>query len=160
MGMKVYQSRRDNRSGYVADLGARIGLQAASDLRHLAPRECHVGDGIELLRRIDDSAAAQDEVAAHFTSIVPSLLVRLCAVTGLPSRVTSMCARYRRLLEWPSSQAALSAARRSKSANTAAISASFGAQSSCGTRSTSRSSRNRSCSSLPAIIRCAACAIA
>ena len=65
MGVKVYQSRRDNRSGYVADLGACIGLQSASDLHHLAPRECDVGDGIDLLRRIDDPAAAQDEVIRH-----------------------------------------------------------------------------------------------
>ncbi len=57
-------------------------------------------------------------------------------------------------------QAALTCARLRKSANTAAISPSLGAQSSGGTRSTSRSPGKRSCSSLPAIMRCAASAMA
>src|SRR5262245_43695778 len=63
--MQVDQSRRDDRAGHVANVGAGIALQARCDPRHFAPRESDIGYGVELLRRVDHAAAAEDEVVSH-----------------------------------------------------------------------------------------------
>ncbi len=62
MRVQVDQPRRDDMVRHVARVGA---LQVLADLRHLAARERHVRDGVELLRRIDHAATAQHEVIGH-----------------------------------------------------------------------------------------------
>src|SRR5262245_24295207 len=63
--VQIDQSRRDDGAGYVANVGAGRGLQPRSDARDLALREGDIGDGVELLRRVDHAAAPKDEVVSH-----------------------------------------------------------------------------------------------
>jgi hypothetical protein len=65
VGVQVDQSRRNDGAGDVAHVGIGIALQSGADARHLALRERDVGHRVELLRRIDDPAAAQNEVIRH-----------------------------------------------------------------------------------------------
>src|SRR5215470_12798748 len=65
VGVHVDQARRDDVARHVAHLGAAVGPQAGVDLGDLAVRECDIGDTVELLRRVDDTPALQDQVECH-----------------------------------------------------------------------------------------------
>ena len=65
VGVQVDEARGDDKAGYIADVGFGIGAQRGPDARHLAPGEGDVGHRVELLRRIDHAAAAQDEIIGH-----------------------------------------------------------------------------------------------
>ena len=90
MGMQIDQSGRHDGAGHLANV-ARFGRKARSDARDFAVGEGHIGHGIELLRGVDHSAAAQNEVVGHGT-VPPTIgstaaarseaFVRSCAHKG------------------------------------------------------------------------------
>src|SRR5262249_8915010 len=100
VGMQIDQSRGDDVAGYVADIGFGIGAQSRADARHLAVRERDVGHGVELLRRIDHAAAAQDEVVTRGRILQPrraSVAINLsaCSAGSCPSPCAAGRAGYR-----------------------------------------------------------------
>ena len=65
VGVQVDEARGDDKAGYIADVGFGVGAQRGPDARDLAAGESDVGHRVELLRRIDHAAAAQDEIIGH-----------------------------------------------------------------------------------------------
>src|SRR5262249_60462631 len=65
VGVQVDEARGDDKAGYIADVGFAIGAERGADARPPAARESDVSHRVELLRWIDDAAAAQDEVIDH-----------------------------------------------------------------------------------------------
>jgi hypothetical protein len=65
IGVQIDQPGGDNAAGDIADVGLRLRAQPRSDAGDLAIGEGDVHYGIELLRGIDHTAAAQDEIEAH-----------------------------------------------------------------------------------------------
>ena len=65
MGVQVDQAGRDDEARDVAHIGARV-VKPVADLRDLAGGEGDIGDPVEILRRVDDAPALEDEVVGHF----------------------------------------------------------------------------------------------
>ncbi|MGY4354189.1 hypothetical protein ACVW0J_000682 [Bradyrhizobium sp. i1.7.7] len=65
MGVQIDQPRRHDVTRDVAHIGARIGLEPGPDGGDLAAGKGDVRHGIELLGRVDHTAAAQDQVERH-----------------------------------------------------------------------------------------------
>ena len=65
VGVQIDQAGRDDITRHVAHVGRRIGLEFASDRGHLAAGKGDIRYGVELLGRIDDPAAAHDQIERH-----------------------------------------------------------------------------------------------
>jgi hypothetical protein len=72
MGVQVDQAGGDDPARSVVNLCCQRG-QPLAQFHDLAAREGDIGDTIEVLRRVDDPAAGDDEIERHET-------VLLCAV--------------------------------------------------------------------------------
>jgi hypothetical protein len=70
MGVQVDQAGADDKARHVADIGAVTRLQVRPDLRDLAGGEGDVGDAVEVLRRVDDAPALEDEIVGHFRPVL------------------------------------------------------------------------------------------
>jgi hypothetical protein len=68
MRVQVDQPGRDHVALHVANF--RCIAQIVADLGDLAARECHVGDAVDTLRRVDDAPALQDQIVGHVFSRV------------------------------------------------------------------------------------------
>ena len=64
--VQVDQAGRDDVALHVAHFG-RVA-EIVADLRDLAAGERHVGDAVDVLRRVDDAPALQDEIVGHDVS--------------------------------------------------------------------------------------------
>src|SRR5262249_55593003 len=69
MGMQVDEARRDDQARRVAHFGPGVRHKTGADRRHLAAAEADVRDRIEMLRRIDDAPALEDEIHGHCSSL-------------------------------------------------------------------------------------------
>src|SRR5262249_13095432 len=69
VGVQVDQPRRDDVLRDITDVGPGIAFQSWADALHLAAGKRPVGYRVELLRRVDDAAAAQNQVVAHSRSL-------------------------------------------------------------------------------------------
>ncbi len=130
MGMQVDQPRRDNRSGYVADVCARASAFNPLPICATLPRANATSvTASRLLRRIESLGRRGGWGRCSRRALHPRSSFELCRS---PQQIDEH-GRHLGLLRCP-----VLLQR---------------------TRSTSRSPGNRSCSSLPGIIRCAACAM-
>jgi hypothetical protein len=70
VGVQIDQAGGDDVVRHVAHIGSGIGLELASDHRHLAARKGHIRHGVEFLGRVDHPAAAQDQIERHCNLLI------------------------------------------------------------------------------------------
>jgi hypothetical protein len=68
VGVQVDEARRDEVARHVAHLGCGAGGEIGADRGDFAFGKADVGDRVEVLRRIDDPPALEDEIDRHQVS--------------------------------------------------------------------------------------------
>ena len=68
VGMQVDEAGRDDEARHVAHFGPGVRRKTGADRRDLAAGEADVRHRIEMLRRIDDPTALEDEIDGHCSS--------------------------------------------------------------------------------------------
>ena len=53
VGVQVDETGRHDQAGHIANNSAGVGFDVRTDARNLAAGESHIGDGVELLRRVE-----------------------------------------------------------------------------------------------------------
>ncbi len=71
MGMQIDQPGSYNASCYIVNIGRRFRINRGFDGRNPAIAETYVKKAIKLLRRIDDTAAFQQEIKASHSLVLP-----------------------------------------------------------------------------------------
>ena len=62
--VQVDEAGRDDEARHVANLSAVVS-EALADCRDLSASEGDVGDAVEILRGVDDTTVAEDEIESH-----------------------------------------------------------------------------------------------
>ena len=71
MGVQVDQAGCDDLALEVADVGLGACRQLVADGGYLAARKGDIGHAVEVLRRVDDARAAQDQVMVCVSHVEP-----------------------------------------------------------------------------------------